>query len=209
MPQPTNPPRFLHVSLRELLLLVAFCAVGCAALKTAGNLWWTVLSAFTLLVVMGFALVAAIDRGPRQAFAQGFVIWVLIYSVLFFAQPSDASNLPISRELDPYTGRLPTTRLMLPLFKAMVTGRYVDLVTGQEVPNYDPNRPAAGGTSGFGGGGLNGVSYEESPTREDFLSIGHLLWTLLLGYVGGHIARVIYLRRIARDQGPDGSAAAT
>ena len=38
----------------------------------------------------------------------------------------------------------------------------------------------------------------EVPDRTSFTAAGHILWTLLLGYVGGHFARLIYARREKR-----------
>lgn len=185
-------PHVIQISLRELLLLVAFFAIGCAALKTAGNVWWTVLSAFTLLVFMGFATVAAVDRGPRQSFALGFVICTAIYGVLLGSQPAVGAVAPSNRELDPYTGKMPTTKLLLPVFQAMMSVKWVDSKTGEEIPNYDPSQASVVSSGSF-------VSYSEAPHRQDFMAIGHLLWCVLFGYAGGHVARVVYLRRVSRD----------
>ena len=188
---------WIRISLRELLVLVALIGVGCAALKSASSTWWTALSALALLAVMGFALVAALDRGARQAFALGFVICVSVYAVLLATQASiGGSGTSTSQEFDHYSGYLPTTRLLGPLFEAIASSSYHDKQTGEVIPNYDPSQAASGGLGGGGFGGMgSGVSAAETPERHSFMRIGHLLWSLLLGYVGGHVGRAIYLRR--------------
>lgn len=182
-------PRLLRISLRELLLLLGLCAVGCAALKYAGDGWWTILSTGALLLFLAAAVTAAVDRGRPQAVATGFVLAATIYALLLYAAPRDGSEQ--SRELDPYNGKLPTTRLLKPLFEAIVSRTWIDGNTGQEISNYDGS-PSAGG---FFGGMGPAVHLRESPPRESFMAIGHLLWTLLLGYFGARLADYLYLRR--------------
>jgi hypothetical protein len=36
--------------------------------------------------------------------------------------------------------------------------------------------------------------------RSDIMRIGHSLWALILGYIGGHFARNIYARRCERER---------
>lgn len=70
---------FFRVSLRELLLIVAFLAVGCAALKYASPTWITVVSACGLLCFMVAVVVALAERGRRQVLALGFASRMTIY----------------------------------------------------------------------------------------------------------------------------------
>jgi hypothetical protein len=153
---------------------------------------------------------AAVDRGPRQAAAIGFVLWAGVYAYLM----TTGAGIAYVRqsELDPYEGSLPTTQILRPLFEAIVQRRWIDSVTGQEIPNYDPNQPIPPSNSGgLGGGGFAGgmgmgggmgwpasPTMAETPAREDFMAIGHLLWLLLFGYVGARLARGIYPHRVSR-----------
>ncbi len=186
--------RYATFSLRELFLLVAFVAVACAALKFAGSVWWAVLSAFAGLVFLAAAVTALLERGPRQAFAIGFIVCAGVYYGLVASASGQGPNNNSNPELDPYSGRMPTTTLLKPLLEAVVVNKWVD-ATGKEIPNFNPS---AGG--GFGAG--PGAIVILMPTRQDFMRIGHCLWTLLLGYLGGHFGRFVYLRRIARQEAP-------
>ena len=168
-----------RLSVRHLLLLFALFAIACMVLRSANSNWCTALSGFTLLVFMAAAVVALVDRGSRQAFAIGFVVCASIYATLFAMAPKN-------RELDPYEGKFPTTRLMQPLFVTITTARWLYADTGEEIQKYDPSDPSFVGLS---------VIHSESPSRENFMSVAHLLWTLLFGYVGGHFGRFVYLRR--------------
>lgn len=194
-------PSWWRFSLRELLLLLGFVAVGCAALKYAGEAWVTALSAVVLLLFMLSAVSAVVDRGHRQALAIGFALCMGVYGIPFSQE---------NRELDPHAGRLPTTKLLKPLFTALVNGVYIDSSTGKIVPNYNPaNTVYSLGGGGFGGGGVAptgfpmGVYYLETPPREKFMAVGHLLWALLLGYIGARLAGWIYIRR-QREKDPGG-----
>ena len=180
-----NPhPSLFRFSLRELLLLLAFFAIGCAALRYAGGLWLIGLSSSVLLLFMIAAVLAAVDRGHRQAQAIGFALCMAIYAILFWSTPVPM-NVEVNPELDPYTGRLPTSKALFPLFEAIVKRSYHDMMTGKEVAAPTPG-------PGFGGA----FSVRETPDRGQFMATGHLLWTLLLGYLGSRVALWAYARRL-------------
>ena len=181
-PRPRTSP--FRLSLREVLLLVSFFAVACVALKYANEWWWLALSSCVLLGFLTAVVAALVDRGSRQAAAIGFAVCVGIYGILFWAGPT-ISGTQQSRELDPYSGQLPTTRIMQPLFEAIVTHAFYDMNTGQVIANYDVRRSEAPGV----------VGSRESPDRGQFMAISHLLWALLLGYFGAGVASVFYARR--------------
>jgi len=156
-------------------------------------------------------ITALVGRGELRAAAIGFAVCVLAYAILFRAAPTD-TNTGRSQELDPYSGSLPTTRLLLPVFRSMVKGAYFDYQTGKELPDFDPKNPASatvvgGGMGGGFGGGMGGgfggssVFFRESPQRENFMAVGHILWALALGYLGGRFAVWVDRRsRIADDR---------
>jgi hypothetical protein len=123
---------------------------------------------------MGVAIVAFTGRDEQRARAIGFTVCIVIYGTLLFLSRSD--------ELDPYEGRLPTTMVLLPVFQSITTGKYVDLATGKEIPNYTPP------PGGLGSGGLSTVGFSESPDRFQFMAIGHLLWAFLFGMAGWFFA---------------------
>jgi hypothetical protein len=174
----------LHMALRQLFVLVAFIAVCCAALKFAG-IWASILFAVALLWVVGMTIVAFVDRGARQAYAIGFTLAALIYAATVLATHAASGGV----ELDPYSGSLPTTKLLRPVYTLIVQQTWIDMATGKEVPNYDPSKGASGG--GMGGG----VGLSEFPLRRAFMTVGHIIWTTLFGCVGGLFGRLTYARR--------------
>jgi uncharacterized membrane protein YgcG len=196
----TSPPA-LRISLRELLTLVAIVAVGCVALKYANEYWVAVISFIMILAVMAAAIIALVDRGPRQASAIGCLSALAIYAALLYA---------CKPELDPYDGTLPTTRLMRPLFEAMSTNWYFDLANRKEV---NQSQLPSGATIHYGGGGGGGIfgggvappttgfsNIGEKPSREHFMPIAHYLWALIFGYVAARFARWVYARRVREQQ---------
>lgn len=186
MADPTPRERLFRISLRELLLLLALCAVAIVSLRYASGPWQLVVFTITMVAAFVAAIVAVVDRGARQAFAIGFALSMALYGLIFLygsARATDGRNL----ELNPQAGRLPTSRLLEPVYKALVEVRWIDLRTGQEVPGHDPTSASAAGAS-F-------VTADERPERGAFMRIGHCWWALLLGYLGGWFARWVYLQR--------------
>jgi hypothetical protein len=174
------------MSLRELLLLVALAALALASIRYATTTWRTAVYSITMVVFMAGAIVAIIDRGPRQAFAIGMVLTMVIYAVL--VRNGVYGERGINRELDADEGRLPTTWVASYFYKPVITHRWFDDRTGIELVNYDPNNPPPGVR--FVNRRTNTV-----PASSLFFQIIHSWWALLLGYVGGHIARLVYVRR--------------
>jgi hypothetical protein len=180
-----TPLSLVHVSLREMLLALAFVALACASLKYAGEVWWMVLSATALVGFLAAAVVAVVARGRGQAQAIGFVLCVAIYAVLILSTPSVSSDrVP---KPDPF-GWSPSTKILGHLFEMLSTRTYVDLRTGEIVVDYDPASSS------------RRVGARVSPDRVYFMTIGHLLWAMILGYFGSRFAGWIYGRRIQREK---------
>jgi hypothetical protein len=173
------------ITLRRVFTLVAVFAVVCAALKFPG-FWGPILFGIALLLVMGMAITAVVDRGSRQAYAIGYTLAAIIYGVMVLATHSAFGGF----ELDPYSGSLPTTTWLAPVFRLVAHETWIDVTTRQEVPNYVP--PRTPGTT-FG----PAVGLIEYPDRRTFMAVGHTLWTLLFGLVGGYFAQWRYARRMA------------
>lgn len=190
-----------RVSLRELLLLVAAVAVAIVSLKYASETWVAIVAGLAMLAFFVAIIVAAVDRGRRQAFALGFALVVIAYGLIVLNMPVTyrVNNQPAgTMELDQWEGRLPTTRLLRYVHVAVDDSEYVDDATGKVLSNYDATTD---GPLRLGGGGFGtpSVSFRERPPREHFMPIGHLWWAMLFGYVGGRFARFLYLRRTKRN----------
>jgi hypothetical protein len=181
-------------TIRELGLLTAFLAVGCAGLKYANAWWWSALALGTFVLLLAAIITALVGRGPWRAAAIGFSVAVLAYAILLRSVPIQA-NTNTSPELDPYNGTLPTSRLLLPVFKSMVRTKWIDGATGQEVRDYRPPTVTGFGGGGFGGfGGNPSVYLQGTPQPENFMKVGHLLWALVFGYCGGRFAVWVHQR---------------
>lgn len=206
----TNWSRF---SLRELLLIVGFVAVACVSLKYAGYVWQLVLSSVVLLLFLTASIVALVDRGRSQAGAIGLALALAIYGVLIWASPNQ-QNTNTSIEMEPWSGRLPTTKALDPLQRLLTLEFWVDS-SGKELVGYDPttagNMGMGGGMmgsgmmpGGMGGMGMafGGAQFRQEPYVHDFMLVGHLLWSLVLAWVGMRIALWSYDRRSKSGRDP-------
>jgi len=163
-----------RLTIRELLLITAFLATSCAALKYAGNTWWAALFLASFLAVISAGVIAIAERGRRQAAAAGFVFCFCAYAIAIW---SDAGR-----------DRLPTTLLLRQLYPLFATSKWLDMRTNEVVPDYDPQTPSKYVT----------IAYEQS--EYTFHDIGHLLFALAFGYCGARFASWIYLRRETRER---------
>lgn len=186
----TSWAALFRMSLRGLLLLIAMVAVAIASMKYASTTWRTCVYTITMAIFMWATVVAVIDRGPRQAFALGMVLLMVIYGMLFINGPHISEG---NLELDLQYGRLPTSRVVKYLFPPTETIEWRDARTGQTLPNYDPAKPPPG-TRAF-------RRTSRTPDPPTLMAISHCWWALLLGYIGGRFARVLYLRRIGLPAG--------
>jgi hypothetical protein len=209
----------LRISLRELFILVAVAAVAIASLKYANDQWLAIVAGVTMVVISIVFIIAIVDRGSRQAFANGFALTMVVYAaaVLTGWSASGFGQTQVKNvEFDHWEGRLATTRLLRYVYSAVDSSGYYDIASGKELAGFDPSDPAnrgkigwggggIGGGGGFGGGGIVGgkapsVSYLQFPPTEKFMPIGHCWWALLFGYVGGHFACYVYGRRMRDEQ---------
>jgi hypothetical protein len=189
MAVPTQREPIFRISLRELLVLIAFGAIALVSLRYASPLWQTLVATISATAFMAAMIVSLVGRRARQAFAIGFATTVVVYVALLAG--TGLSSRDVNPEFNPATGQLPTTRLLSPLYAAVAESRWIDYRTGQEVSNYDPHQPGAAAQY---------VSLDERPERGIFMQIGHCWWALVLGYLGGWFARGVYLRREGEPQ---------
>jgi hypothetical protein len=178
-------PTWFRISLRELLLLVALAALALASIRYASTPWRTVVYTIAMAVFMSAAVVAVIDRGPRQAFAIGMVLTMVIYATL--VRNGVAGERGENRELDPRRGRLPTTRAARYIYRSTTSERWFD-DQGNELTDFDPTNPPPGVRRVTRRGNT-------SPSRELFMQVVHCWWALFLGFLGGLFARFVYVRR--------------
>ena len=179
----------VRFSLRQLMALVAFVAIGCGGLIRPSVYLASLIFTGTLLVLLVAILGAVGRRGPARVFWIGFAIAGSGY--LWLAHWADEESYTVSTDWRLQTsGPLFTTKLLRlahgalhPAPQGNPGGRgffAVPLeptlapVFGQmRIPN--PNSAAAAAT------------YEAELGA--FMRIGHSLWALLFAYLGGQLAR--------------------
>lgn len=170
-------PRF---TLRALLGLVLFVAVGCASLLRATPVVASIACGATLLLLLAAIPLCVYRTGERRAFWLGFALFGLGYYVIACGpwQPP-GSNLQVARLRD----RLPTTKLL-------------DWVYGKLPTRLVP--PPGGGGAGFfqiGGGMGGGMGPPIAPwpapivDSDDFALVGHALWSMVLALAGAAFTR--------------------
>ena len=154
-------------SLRMLLVVVAFVAVGCAALANASPA--VADTAYTMAIgVMFIALLGILYRREAdRAFWVGFAIFGMGYLLLLGSGP-----------LSIRAGKLATTTLMEYVYSQTgLSDRAVASVVAQSRNQILLPQRA------------------ERRARSTFVRIGHSIWTLILAYLGGLLARYFYSTR--------------
>lgn len=207
------------ISIRELLLIVAFVALAITSLRNASGMWLSILA--SLIVVVGGVMIvmACIERGARQAFAIGFATIMGVYLAAVHFTPAPRSAQAFVGTLHPtalnYNGALPTAALLGELWLRVRAPYYVTVGSNTPFERYaGPLKDVE--AQSFGGGQLkppkqappNGTGYwlQVHPKLSNFLAVGHLLFALALAYVGGKFAVWIYHRRLARETAETDSA---
>lgn len=164
----------IQFTLRELLVVIAFAALGLAALSTGGVIGSIVVS-LAMIVTMGLAIVAFVGRRSRQAFAIGFLIPVIVNATVMLVAGKS--------EFDLYAGQLPTTRLLRPMCAMVFKVAWYQ--GGIFIPGYDRDNDPNHGA---------GMTYLNSPQHETFMKLGHILIAMTLGYAGAKFAVIVHRR---------------
>jgi hypothetical protein len=170
-----------RISLRQLLIVVAIVALAIVSLKYASPFWQGLIGLAAMLAVSAAIIAAIFERGPRQSFAIGFVIVILGYALLFIA------GLRL---------QLPTSLLLSHLYLAISRSEWRNTTTGQIESEESAIRLQATPKIGVGGLSFPAVESRSYPLPEYYYPTGHYWWTLILGYVGGFLAQLIYVRRM-------------
>ena len=167
----------MQYGLKEFLLFVALAAAGFCGMAIGGVGASIAISLFSISFT--FALIAAfVARGLFQSRAIGFILPVMIYgsSLLVLADS----------EFDPYSGKIPTSKITKHAFELMSDQDWIDGSTGEPMPsNFDPyanNNPK--------------IYLSESLSRSEFMCSAHVLWAVLFGFLGAQFA--VWLHRSTR-----------
>ena len=190
----------MKFSIRLLLGLVAFFAVGITALLNANEIWYRLLLTATILILTVGTLAAVGRTGPTRYFWVGFVVVGVAYMVAIFGfQTHTREHLVTNDALQFFHAKVQTT----------ITGSHEEIL--EQYPNASDYTiigrggvtPAMGmGAGGIGmGRGMAGMQIGAmqfvytSPERAPFMAIGHLLYTLLFAFLGGVVTRYFFVTR--------------
>lgn len=207
----------LQFSLRNLLIAVAFCAFGAAALVNA-NPWWVAISWSAALFSLATAgLLAVHRREEKRAFWSGYVSFGTLYVLLlmYSIQPTSSSNSSILclNSLSYYN--LLTTKLTTWTYSHLPAVLTTDYLPTPVAPGSSGGSgpPSAVGMPGMAGGmpgmptggmpgpaggmmpGMPGMPGGIPPTpnprfvdQSTYTEVGHALWIVLIASLGGAIS---------------------
>jgi hypothetical protein len=184
-------PRFL---IRTLMAFIIVSAVGLAALRNADELWAGMML-LVALATLGTAILAAINLGGRErAWWQGFALFSGGYLVAAFG---------------PVQFHLATTQLLItmhPVITSPGTGppvypflwrqraQALAEIERLEAAGQGPNDRELSGAMNMLAN-LN-TQLAGTPNQDEFLRVGHCLFALLSGLLGGTIAMWFYAKRV-------------
>jgi len=180
-----------------MLVLVALVALAIVSLVYASPFLQAAVSLIAMLAGLAAVIRGFIDRGLRQAFAIGFAVAMLGYLFVVLNGQKSVQGLSKNVEMDMDEGRLPTSLVLRYIYTGINTSGNYDFVTGELIPdsemgNIKPTGPYGAMQTATG----HAVRWEERPPSTNFMPTGHLWWSLLFGYIGGHFGRFVYIRRI-------------
>lgn len=164
------------MTIRELMLIVLSVAIATASL-ISGGIFASAVIGISSMASVCLAIVAFVGHGRARVGSIGFLIPVLAYA--------SAVNVAGDSEMQLSNGVLPTTQLLWPAYRAIVRVNYTDPFTGETLPE-DNARVVQQNSGAFGG--MGGVMVHETPVRESFASLAHVLFAMLFGYIGSKFA---------------------
>ncbi len=186
--------RNLRFNIASLLVVVLVMGVGFAALRESSDLWES--GIFTLtLTILPVSILHAIHRSDaRRAFWIGFAVFGWIYLGLSLV-PSIEYRLLTTKALAFFDSKVPGRSQGL--FTVRLTGIGTG-APGNQVQNLaitvDGNQIAASneGVVGIRDATTGKVLGRWIGTTENFIRIGHSMFALLAGWLGGLLSRRLW-----------------
>lgn len=152
----------LQFSLRNLLITVAFCAFGAAALVNA-NAWWLAISWSVMLLSLSAAgLLGWHRRDEKRAFWSGYLLFGSLYLLLlmYSIQPVSSSNSSVLCLAALSYQSLLTTKLAnwsYALLPASLTTEFFPNTGGSSGGSSSGSQPPPPMSSGMAGGGMGSM----------------------------------------------------
>lgn len=169
----------LHYSISMLLLLMVVIGVGCTALMNPNHIWDQAMFTAVLLLILVCSIKAIVEVPPRRLFYIGFVLFAGVYLLATTA----GSYWPVP----------PRNRLLTHSAVRYMQGvMHPDLPPVQTYPVMLMSPAPAGAEAAF-----------------SFHNLGHTLWALILGLLGGVVASTMCRRAANRRKRSDAESAGT
>jgi len=182
--------RALRFNIASILAIISVLGVGFAALRESSELWASGIFTVTLGCLMISILLAVHRTMIRRAFWIGFAVFGGIYLGLSLV-PSIESKLITTKMLDYLASQAQVRKLKIAKVRHSETSSWSlsdkleSIVFGSdENQSATPNKGQVG-IWDVATGRLIGIV--SGPT-ENFVRIGHALFALLLGWVGGRLS---------------------
>jgi hypothetical protein len=188
--------RKLSFSIGSMLAVIGVLAIGLAALREASDLWDSATFSLTLGVLLAGVLLAVHRLGPARAFWVGFTVcggaWLVLSAV-----PSIEPRLITTKALlylnSLVPGRVPQAFLVR--LTGMGTGATGSQIQTVAFSAYKDQLAAAGqGNARLWNASTGKLLWTWSGTTENFVRIGHSLFSLLAGLLGGLLSRRLHAR---------------
>jgi hypothetical protein len=176
LPEESFMKRKHRLSIATLMGVVLIAALVLAALRHPGETWGGVFLLLTGAVLMLAVVGAVCRRGNERAWWLGFALFGWGYFALVFAPPQER-----------LFGGLPTSAVLRLLWPKLGGANVMGGAGGfQSVPLFVQ----------FGGMGI------ASFPSDSYWRIGHCLWSLLAGLLGGTLARLLFANSLDRQEEP-------
>ena len=184
----------LRFNIANLLAIILILGVGFAALRESSDLWESGLFTLTLGVLLISILLAVHRTESRRAFWLGFALFGWIYLGLSLV-PSIESRLITTKALAYLDSKVPGRSMGV---------HHHNTGTGSGTGNNQVSNVAftlsgirvatagQGQVRTLGCGRQASCSAGWSGTTENFVRIGHSLFALLVGWLGGQLSRRLY-----------------
>ena len=194
--------RRFRFHLGTLVILVLFFGVGLAALRESNDIWDSSIFTLTLGFLLSSILLAIHRAEKRRAFWLGFALFGSAYLGLSLV-PSIESRLMTTKALAYLDSKVPGRSMEV--FDVNISYP-VSAMRKNQVHNFfaaiDRNKAATAeqGPARLWDAATGKLLNGWSGTTENFVRIGHSLFALLVGWLGGQLSR--RLCRASREPEP-------
>lgn len=203
----------LRYSLASLLAVLLYASIGCAALVNANGLWPQVAVTMAVVTLLVGTLAAICWQGASRAFALGFAVSGWLYFLLVFTVFSEGRHyLLTSTSVDFLYSTIhgdqtaAATPYLYPTQASPALLRVVPPPAIPPVPAPQPPQPvttqvlaptpAVAPASYAFYGTTRGPDYVD---HTSFANIGHSLWAVIIGCLGGALAQLFSRRQAAAE----------